>query len=274
MRAASWRPCSRPASAAGTRHAGSSEFGTNASSDAASAKTPSTRRCPVPNAAISAASPSPKGEGWSRPAGNKGDHVVAVSGEGDVDGAADTAVHEAPTPDGHRRPGPGHRAARGNGVDQWNPRRGVQRDELTGGDVDRGEPQIPRGPVLDGSQQYVGRRRAGSGIADDVLLGGVRRTLFSQIVGEMRVPATPLVRDGGDGAAAERRVCEFYGVETLDGFGAFTRAEIAAAALALAYVKRTQFEARPALSPRPGARAGRASRSIRRPAPTSSSREP
>ena len=65
----------------------------------------------------------------------------------------------------------------------------------------------------------------------------------------MRVPATPLARDGGDGAAAERRVCEFYGVETLDGFGAFTRAEIAAAALALAYVKRTQFEARPALSP-------------------------
>ncbi len=72
---------------------------------------------------------------------------------------------------------------------------------------------------------------------------------FSQIVAAMRLPATPLARDGGDGAAAERRVCDFYGVETLDGFGAFTRAEIAAAALALAYVKRTQFEARPALSP-------------------------
>jgi DNA mismatch repair protein MutS len=35
--------------------------------------------------------------------------------------------------------------------------------------------------------------------------------LLSQIVGAMRVPATPLARDGGDGAAAERRVCEFYG---------------------------------------------------------------
>ena len=54
--------------------------------------------------------------------------------------------------------------------------------------------------------------------------------VFSQIVREMRVPATPLARDGGDGAAAERRVCEFYGVETLDGFGAFSPAEIAAAA--------------------------------------------
>src|SRR5208282_4732482 len=72
--------------------------------------------------------------------------------------------------------------------------------------------------------------------------------LFSQIIADMRLPATPLAREGGDGSAAERRVCEFYGVETLDGFGAFTRAEIAAA-LALAYVKRTQIEARPALSP-------------------------
>jgi DNA mismatch repair protein MutS len=72
---------------------------------------------------------------------------------------------------------------------------------------------------------------------------------FSRIIADMRLSSTPLARDGGDGAAAERRVCDFYGVETLDGFGAFTRAEIAAAALALAYVKRTQFEARPALSP-------------------------
>jgi DNA mismatch repair protein MutS len=52
-----------------------------------------------------------------------------------------------------------------------------------------------------------------------------------------------------DGELAAKRICAFYGVETLDGFGAFSRAEIGAAALALAYVERTQFEARPALSP-------------------------
>jgi DNA mismatch repair protein MutS len=86
-------------------------------------------------------------------------------------------------------------------------------------------------------------------------------SVFSQIASAMRLPLTPLARDGGDGAAAERRVCEFYGVETLDGFGAFTRAEIAAAALALSYVKRTQFEARPALSP-PSRRARGASLEI------------
>jgi DNA mismatch repair protein MutS len=72
---------------------------------------------------------------------------------------------------------------------------------------------------------------------------------FARLIAELRVSLTPLAREGGDGAVAERRVCEFYGVETLDGFGAFSRAEIAAAALALAYVKRTQMDARPALSP-------------------------
>ncbi len=72
---------------------------------------------------------------------------------------------------------------------------------------------------------------------------------FQRLVADMRLAATPLAREAGDSAAAERRVCEFYGVETLDGFGAFTRAEVAALALALAYVKRTQFEAEPALSP-------------------------
>ena len=72
---------------------------------------------------------------------------------------------------------------------------------------------------------------------------------FARLMADLRVPTTPLAREAGDGAAAALRVCEFYGVETLDGFGAFSRAEIAAAALALAYVKRTQLEARPALAP-------------------------
>ena len=42
---------------------------------------------------------------------------------------------------------------------------------------------------------------------------------------------------------------EHIGVATLDSFGSFTRAEIAAAGSALAYVERTQFGSRPALSP-------------------------
>ncbi len=72
---------------------------------------------------------------------------------------------------------------------------------------------------------------------------------FSRLIAETRVAATPLGRDAGDAATTEQAVCEFYGVETLDGFGQFTRAEIAAAALALRYVKRTQIDATPRLAP-------------------------
>ncbi|HLW92447.1 MAG TPA: DNA mismatch repair protein MutS [Roseiarcus sp.] len=64
---------------------------------------------------------------------------------------------------------------------------------------------------------------------------------------ETRASLTPIGRETG-GEAAEQRLREFYGVETLEGFGAFSRAEIGAAALALHYVQRTQIEARPALS--------------------------
>jgi len=66
---------------------------------------------------------------------------------------------------------------------------------------------------------------------------------------EIAVPVTPLARDGLDAASAERRLKEFFGVATLDAFGAFSRAEIAAAGAALAYVERTQLGARPPLSP-------------------------
>jgi DNA mismatch repair protein MutS len=71
---------------------------------------------------------------------------------------------------------------------------------------------------------------------------------FARLVAETRTPATPMGREAVDAAAQERRVCAFYGVETLDGFGAFSRAEIAACALALGYVERTQIEQRPDLA--------------------------
>ena len=59
---------------------------------------------------------------------------------------------------------------------------------------------------------------------------------------------TPLGRDGGEGASAERRLQEFYGVATLEGFGGLTAAEIAASACAILYVERTQKAERPALA--------------------------
>ncbi len=69
------------------------------------------------------------------------------------------------------------------------------------------------------------------------------------VLDEIGIPVSRVARDLTDTAAAERRLCEWYGVETLDGFGTFTRAEIAAAGIAIGYVARTQIGARPALRP-------------------------
>src|SRR5579883_2772068 len=64
---------------------------------------------------------------------------------------------------------------------------------------------------------------------------------------ETRAALTPIGRESGGFESAERILRDFYGVETLEGFGAFSRAEIGAAALAIGYIGRTQIEARPAL---------------------------
>lgn len=59
---------------------------------------------------------------------------------------------------------------------------------------------------------------------------------------------TPLPRQSFDGAGAEKRLADFYGVAALDAFGAFSRAELIAAAAVVAYVDRTQLGAKPLLA--------------------------
>ena len=63
---------------------------------------------------------------------------------------------------------------------------------------------------------------------------------------ETRIAIAPVGRDTPDGSA-ERRLMDYFGVATLDGFGALSRTETAAAAAAIAYVERTQIGARPPL---------------------------
>src|SRR5438270_1718877 len=75
--------------------------------------------------------------------------------------------------------------------------------------------------------------------ADDKLAATLRST---------SAPLTPLGRESGDGVTAERRLAEYYGVATLDGFGALSRAETIAAATALLFVERTQIGTRPNLA--------------------------
>ncbi|MEP9354444.1 DNA mismatch repair protein MutS [Xanthobacter sp. KR7-65] len=80
-------------------------------------------------------------------------------------------------------------------------------------------------------------------VSDALLDDGELRALLRDF------PAvTPLPRQSFDGAGAEKRLTDFFGVAALDAFGAFSRAELIAAAAVVAYVDRTQLGARPLLA--------------------------
>ncbi|UJW75843.1 DNA mismatch repair protein MutS [Rhizobium sp. SL42] len=64
------------------------------------------------------------------------------------------------------------------------------------------------------------------------------------VLGRVVVPQPAVLFDS---ASAEGRIARYFGVGTLDGFGSFSRAEIAAAAAAVAYVEKTQIAERPPL---------------------------
>jgi DNA mismatch repair protein MutS len=71
---------------------------------------------------------------------------------------------------------------------------------------------------------------------------------FAQIFDEL--PAvTPLTRDVFDSSTAERRLCDYFAVATMDGLAAMSRLEATAAAAAVTYIDRTQVGKRPPLSP-------------------------
>jgi DNA mismatch repair protein MutS len=60
---------------------------------------------------------------------------------------------------------------------------------------------------------------------------------------------TPLTRDVFDAATAERRLCDYFAVATMDGLSAMSRLEATAAAAAVTYIDRTQVGKRVPLSP-------------------------
>lgn len=64
------------------------------------------------------------------------------------------------------------------------------------------------------------------------------------VLGRVAVPQPSVLFDS---ASAEGRITRYFNVATLDGFGSFTRAELAAAAAAVAYVEKTQIAERPPL---------------------------
>ncbi|MBC7149247.1 MAG: DNA mismatch repair protein MutS [Rhizobium sp.] len=80
-------------------------------------------------------------------------------------------------------------------------------------------------------------------VADTLFFDPELKPAFD-VLGRVVVPQPAVLFDS---AAAEGRIARYFGVKTLDGFGTFSRAEIAAAAAAVAYVEKTQISERPPL---------------------------
>src|SRR6201995_3209571 len=71
---------------------------------------------------------------------------------------------------------------------------------------------------------------------------------LSSVLNEL--PAvTPLTRDVFDTSTAERRLCDYFAVATMDGLAAMSRLEATAAAAAVTYIDPTQMGKTPPLSP-------------------------
>ncbi len=71
---------------------------------------------------------------------------------------------------------------------------------------------------------------------------------FCRMLSDFGAAVVPLGRMAGDSDIAARSLTDYFGVATLDGFGALTRAETQAAAAALSYIDRTQKSSRPRLN--------------------------
>jgi len=94
-------------------------------------------------------------------------------------------------------------------------------------------------------QATLARINPNEAIVTDALYGDNE---FSDLLNEL--PAvTPLTRDVFDSSTAERRLCDYFAVATMDGLAAISRLEATAAAAAVTYLDRTQVGKRPPLSP-------------------------
>src|SRR5215475_9187045 len=94
-------------------------------------------------------------------------------------------------------------------------------------------------------QATLARINPNEAIVTDALYGDSE---FSTLLNEL--PAvTPLTRDVFDSSTAERRLCDYFAVATMDGLAAMSRLEATAAAAAVTYIDRTQVGKRPPLSP-------------------------
>ena len=74
----------------------------------------------------------------------------------------------------------------------------------------------------------------------EVLVSETKEADLAEIVSDTRAALTPLARASFDSQGAEKRLCDLFGVSSLDAFGSFSRGEIAAMGALIDYLDITQ----------------------------------
>ncbi|XDA98214.1 DNA mismatch repair protein MutS [Sulfitobacter sp. LCG007] len=83
----------------------------------------------------------------------------------------------------------------------------------------------------------------------ELVVSETREGELRAVAGDFGIALTPMARSAFDSTAAEARLCDLYGVETLDGFAPFSRAEVSALGAIVAYLNLTQRGQLPLLRP-------------------------
>ncbi|MEM9551756.1 MAG: DNA mismatch repair protein MutS, partial [Pseudomonadota bacterium] len=83
----------------------------------------------------------------------------------------------------------------------------------------------------------------------ELLASDAQEPDLREVTADMGVPVTALGRASFDSAAATKRLCDLFGVETLDAFGSFTRPELGAMGAVIDYLDITQKGKLPLLQP-------------------------
>jgi DNA mismatch repair protein MutS len=83
----------------------------------------------------------------------------------------------------------------------------------------------------------------------ELLLNEARERDIVPALGDAGLSITPLSRGSFDSTNAERRLCDLFGVASLDAFGTFDRAEVSAMGALVDYLHLTQRGKMPRLSP-------------------------
>jgi DNA mismatch repair protein MutS len=74
----------------------------------------------------------------------------------------------------------------------------------------------------------------------ELLVSEAKEQDLAAQVADFDLALTPLARSSFDSGAAEGRICDLFGIATLDAFGTFTRAEVSAMGALIAYLEITQ----------------------------------